>query len=109
MNMTVYSNIFKSMTKYDESYLDGYEYDKGVLFCRNYAKIRLFISMTNTTKNNTSYFKICIRPTKIQLQKSKICLCLGLSLILIFIFSQSSSTDEVIFWAVCQPLWQNHC
>ena len=50
-----YSNIFKSMTNYDESYLDDYEHDKGVVFCRtklkirikivfcrNYAKVRLF-------------------------------------------------------------------
>ena len=42
----VYSNIFKSMSKYDELYLDGYEYDKvsyfvllsiKIVFCRNYA------------------------------------------------------------------------
>ena len=30
-NTMAYSNIFKSMTKYDESYLDDYEYDKGVV------------------------------------------------------------------------------
>ena len=42
MNTTAYSNIFKSVTKY-ESYLDDYEYDKVVIFCctnvfcRNYA------------------------------------------------------------------------
>ena len=29
-----YSNIFLSMTKYDESYLDDYEYNEGVVFCR---------------------------------------------------------------------------
>ena len=29
-----YSNIFKSMTKYEVSYLDDYEYHKGVIFCR---------------------------------------------------------------------------
>ena len=28
-----YYDIFKSMTKIDESYLDDYEYDKGVVFC----------------------------------------------------------------------------
>ena len=36
MNTMAYSNIFKSITKYDESYLDNYEYDKGVIFCRTF-------------------------------------------------------------------------
>ena len=34
MNTMAYSNIFKSMTKYDKLYLEDYEYNKGVVFCR---------------------------------------------------------------------------
>ena len=33
-NTMAYSSNFKSMTKYDESYLEDYECDKGLVFCR---------------------------------------------------------------------------
>ena len=37
-----------------------------------YAKIRFFLSTTNTPNKNMSYLEIWIRPTKVRLQKSKI-------------------------------------
>ena len=43
-----------------------------IVFCSNYAKIRLFNSTLNTPNQNTSYLKIRICITKICLAKSKI-------------------------------------
>ena len=43
-----------------------------IVFCRYYAKVRLFKSMLNTPNQNTSYLKIQIPLTKIRLAKSKI-------------------------------------
>ena len=50
-----YSNIFKNMTKYDVLYLDDYEYNIGVVFCRTNMQVLQFLIWKYELK---SYFVV---------------------------------------------------